>query len=104
MVTTNLYIFHSIFYCLSEAQQILFLCEGIGVLLTFWWTICKYLSFNIKVTYLPVHLLPFYFSYANVQFDKNSYPEMQKFCKNYENNIIPCPIFMFQNMSEQCQC
>ncbi len=53
----------------------------------------------MKVTYLPVHLLPFKFSYANVQFDKNANPEMWKFCKNYENDAVPCPT-MFQNMSE----
>ena len=56
---------------------------------------CKYLSFNMKVTYLPVHLLQFKFSYANVQFDKNAYPEMWKFCKNYDNDIIPYQIFDF---------
>ena len=57
----------------------------------------------MMATYLPVQLLPFKFSYANVQF-KNAYPELWKFCKHYENDIIPCPIFMFQNMSEPCQC
>ena len=66
---------------------------------------CNYLSFHMKATYLPVHLLPFQFSYANVQFDpeKMHYPEMWKFWKNYEWDIIPCPKFMFQNMSEQSQ-
>ncbi len=63
---------------------------------------CKYLSFNMKATYLPVHLLSFNFSYAVVQFDKTAYPEMWKFWKNYNNDIIPCPAFMFENMSEQC--
>ena len=67
---------------------------------------CKYLSFYLKATYLPVHLLSFNFSYINMQFDKNAYPEMWKFPKNYHNDIIPCPFvfFIFQNMSEQCQC
>ncbi len=57
----------------------------------------------MKATYLPVRLLPFNFSYAYVQFDENAYPEMWKFWKNHENDIIPPPMFMFQNMSEQCQ-
>ena len=64
----------------------------------------KHLSFHMKATYLPFHLFPFEFSYANVQFDKNTYPEMWEFYKNCENDIIPCAIFLFQNMSEQCQC
>ena len=42
------------------------------------------------------------FSYADVQFDKNAYPEMGKFWKNHENDIIPYP-FVFQSMSEQYQ-
>ena len=62
--------------------------------------ICKYVTFHMKVTYLPVHLLQFKFSYANVQFDINAYPEMWKFWKDYGNNIIPCPISRFQNMSD----
>ena len=66
---------------------------------------CKYSSFHMKATYLPVCLLPFNFSYTNMQFDKNPYPEMWKFPKNYHNDTIPCPmIFIFQNMSEQCWC
>ena len=64
----------------------------------------KYLSFHMNPTHLPVHLFPFKFSYSHVQFDKNANPEMWKFWKNYENDIIPCPMVMFQNMSEQCQC
>ena len=58
----------------------------------------------MKATYLPVNLFLFKLSYADVQFDKNAYPEMGKFWKNYENNFIPCPLMcIFQNMSEQCQ-
>ena len=67
--------------------------------------ICKYLLSYMMATYLPVHLFPFKFSYPDVQFDKNAYPKMWKFWKNYDDNIIPCPIgSWFQNMSEQCQC
>ena len=66
--------------------------------------ICRYLSFHMKNTYLPVHLLPFKYSYADVEFDKNAYPIMWKFWENYENDIIPCPTIIFQNMSEKCQC
>jgi len=66
---------------------------------------CKNLSFHMKATYCPVHLLPFKPSYVDIQFDKNAYPEMWKFWKNYEKDIIiPSQIFMIQNMSEQCQC
>ena len=64
----------------------------------------KYSLFHMKATYLLVHLLPFICSYANGQFDRNTYPEMWKFCKNYDSDIIPCPICMLhncQNMSEQ---
>ena len=56
--------------------------------------------FHVKATYLPVHLLPFEFTYANVQFDKNAYPEMWKFWKYYKNNILQIQIIMFWNMSE----
>jgi hypothetical protein len=55
----------------------------------------------MKATYCPIHLLPFKFSYADVQFDNNGYPEMWKFGKNHNNDLIPCPMFMFQNMSEK---
>ena len=60
---------------------------------------CKCLSFHMKTSYLPAHLLPLIFC-PDVEFDKNTYPEMWKFWKNYENDIIPCPICIFQNMSE----
>ena len=40
---------------------------------------CNYLSFHMKATYLPVNLFLFKLSYADVQFDKNAYPEMGKF-------------------------
>ena len=53
----------------------------------------------MKATYFSVHLWPSKFSCADV-LDKNAYPEMWKFRKNYESDIIPCPIFIFQNMSE----
>ena len=33
----------------------------------------------------------------------NAYPEMWKFWKNYHSDIKPCQIFIFQNMSKQCQ-
>ena len=49
--------------------------------------ICKYLSFYMKImkiTYLPVHLLPFGFFYADVQFDKM---HTQK-CGNFEKTMI----------------
>ena len=36
---------------------------------------------------------------------KKAYPEMWKFWKNCTNGLIPCQtLFMFQNMSKQCQC
>ena len=74
--------FHFVVYWPSEAWRILFSSEiKVGVLLTSWWTICKYLSFHMKATYLPVHLMPFNFSnYAYVQFEKM---HTQK-CGNFE--------------------
>ena len=78
--------FHSVVHWQpSEAWLILFSGEGIWVLLTTsWWTFAKYLSFHMKATYLPVHLLPFNFSYANVEFEKM---HTQK-CGNFENTMI----------------
>ena len=53
--------FHSVVYWPSKAWLILFPCEGNRVLLTSWWTFCRYLSFHVKATYLPIQLLPLIF-------------------------------------------
>ncbi len=45
--------------------------------------ICKYLSFHMKDTYLPVHLLPFKFCYADVQFDKKCIPKIGEILKKW---------------------
>ena len=63
-------------------------------------TFCKCVSFYMKATYLPLHLLPLIFPVLMCSLTKNAYPEMWKFWKNYQNDIIPCPISMFQNMSD----
>ena len=56
----------------------------IGVLLTFWWTFCKYLSFSMKATHLPVHLLPFNFPILMCSLTK---VHTQK-CGNFEKTKI----------------
>ena len=72
------------------------------VLLTPWWTFCKYLSFHMKATYLPVQLFPFNFSIPMCSLIKNTYPEVWKFRKNYDHSIKPWKKgFKFQNMSGQ---
>ena len=77
-------VLHSVVYWPPEAWLILFSCECIGVLHTSWWswTICKDLSFHMKATYLPLHLLSFEHSYADVQFDTHT----QK-CGNFEKTM-----------------
>ncbi len=79
--------------------------EGIGVLLTSWWT------FNLQVFIIPYecHLPPcqpiaISFYYADAQSEQNAYPEMWKFWKNYDDDITPFQLFMFQNMPDHCQC
>ena len=63
-------------------------------------------TFIMAATYLPVHLLPSKFHMLMCSFfiKACTYPEMGKFWKNCQNNIVPCPIFMLQNMSRQYQC
>jgi len=107
MMTTNLY-FTQLFIGHLKHTNLVSMWKHWCVTLILtgsWWTF-ESISHSIsRSTYHPApYLLPFKFCHAGVQFDKNAYPEVWKFWKNYENDIIPLPMVMFQNMSEQCQC